>query len=110
MERRSALVTAAAMTLATSAAVSGLFLTIGKSVSAVTPGTQTVTEYVVSGASAQPAAPVEVVAQPTPPGATDPFANFGEYFKNGPKSDTGGQQKAAGTTGTTGTTGGAQNG
>ncbi len=99
MKQKPALVTAAAMTLATSAAVSGLFLTIGRSVSAATTQTQTVTEYVVSSPSAQATTPVKVVAQPTPAGTDNPFANFGEYFQNEPKSDSGGQQATAGTDG-----------
>lgn len=96
MQRKPALVTAAAMTLATSAAVSGLFLTIANSANATaTPATQTVTEYVVADAAIQPSAPVEVVAQPAPPGAVDPFASFGEYFDDGPSSDTVSEQQEA---------------
>jgi len=106
MNRKPALVTAAAMTLATSAAVSGLFLTIGNSAPAVaTPAAQTVTEYVVADSTAQPAAPVEVVAQPAAVGAPDPFASFGEYFDDGPTSDTGGETQE-----TPGTDGAAENG
>jgi len=101
MNKKPALVTAAAMTLATSAAVSGLFLTIGNSAPAVaTPAAQTVTEYVVADPAAQVAAPVEVVTQPTVAGQPDPFANFGEYFDDGPSSDTVAEnQEAPGTDG-----------
>lgn len=96
MQRKPALVTAAAMTLATSAAVSGLFLTIGNtSAATATPAAQTVTEYVVADAAAQPAARVEVIAQPAVAGQPDPFAAFDEYFDDGPSSDTGGEQQEA---------------
>jgi len=103
MNKKPALVTATAMTLATSAAVSGLFLTIGNSVPAVaTPAAQTVTEYVVADPASQPAAQVEVVAQPAPAGTPDPFADFGEYFDDGPSSDTVGESdEAPGTDGAT---------
>jgi len=96
MQRKPALVTAAAMTLATSAAVSGLFLTIANSATAIaTPDAQTVTEYVVADAAVQPSAPIEVVAQPAPAGAVDPFASFGEYFDDGPSRDTVSEQQEA---------------
>jgi len=82
------------MTIATSAAVSGLFLTIANSASAVaTPAAQTVTEYVVANTTAQPAAPIEVIAQPAPAGSVDPFASFGEYFDDSPNSDTVSEQQ-----------------
>lgn len=103
MNKKPALVTATAMTLATSAAVSGLFLTIGNSAPAVaTPQAQTVTEYVVADPAAQVAAPVEIVAQPAPAGQPDPFASFSEYFDDGPSSDTVAEdQEAPGTDGVT---------
>ncbi len=106
MQRKPALVTAAAMTLATSAAVSGLFLTIGNtSPATATPATQTVTEYVVADAATPPAAQVEVIAQPAPAGQADPFADFDEYFDDGPASDTGGEDQEA-----PGEDGGSENG
>ncbi len=81
MERKPALVTATALTIATSAAVSGLFLTIGNSAgAAAVPETQTITEYVVAEGAASLAAPIEVVAQPVAPNDDDPFAEFDEYF------------------------------
>ncbi len=81
MERKPALVTATALTIATSAAVSGLFLTIGNSAgAAAVPETQTITEYVVAEGATPLAAPIEVVAQPVAPDDDDPFAEFDEYF------------------------------
>jgi len=101
MNKKPALVTATALTLATSAAVSGLFLTIGNSAPAVaTPAAQTVTEYVVADPAVQATAPIEIVAQTTPAGQPDPFASFGEYFDDGPSSDTVGEgQEVPGTDG-----------
>ncbi len=66
MQRRPALITAAALTLATSGAVSGLFLTIGNAAGSSATEPQVVTEYVVTESAAQPVAPVTVPAAPVP--------------------------------------------
>lgn len=62
MQRRPALITAAALTVATAAATSGLFLTIGNAAGSAADQPQIVTEYVVTESAAQPVTPVTVPA------------------------------------------------